>query len=431
MPDRHAANRSLPIPVAGGWDESPLDGDERRDRDGSSLVAPSEAADTSGVERSTPRISPWTILAVATGLGIFSSLQAYNYIQLFQPDSERPFYFLVALNVTYWYAWAILMPGMFWMARRYRFGRGTWRSAAAMHCLGVLAFTFTHAVLTISSRWLIIEMLGGGERLIGRPFSFQSSFEELFFLNFDWEMMTYWAVIGLSHALDFHRESQERELTSAHLQTRLAEANLQALQRQLHPHFLFNTLHTISALMHRDTEAADAMLERLSDLLRLTLDRVGTQQVCLKDELDFIDKYVEIERARFGDRLRVVVDVDPGILDASVPNLLLQPLVENAVRHGIAPKVGGGTVQIVARREGDRLQLIVRDNGFGLPADTLQAFNKGVGVSNTRSRLEHLFGDRHRFEFQRPQGGGLAVTIEIPFSMVGESPGASPMESVA
>jgi LytS/YehU family sensor histidine kinase len=300
-----------------------------------------------------------------------------------------------------------------------------------MHCLGVLAFTFTHAVLTISSRWLIIEMLGGGEKLIGRPFSFQSSFEELFFLNFDWEMMTYWAVVGLSHALDFHRESQERELTSAHLETRLAEANLQALQRQLHPHFLFNTLHTISALMHRDTEAADAMLERLSDLLRLTLDRVGTQQVRLKDELDFIDKYVEIERARFGDRLRVVVDVDPGILDASVPNLLLQPLVENAVRHGIAPKVGGGTVQIAARREGDRLQLVVRDNGFGLPADTLQAFNRGVGVSNTRSRLEHLFGDRHRFEFQRPQGGGLAVTIEIPFSLVGESPGASPMESVA
>ena len=128
-------------------------------------------------------------------------------------------------------------------------------------------------------------------------------FQELFFLNFDWEMMTYWAVVGLSHALDFHRESQERELTAAQLRTRLAEANLQALQRQLHPHFLFNTLNTISALMHRDTEAADAMLERLSDLLRLTLDRVGTQQVPLKDELDFLRKYLEIEQTRFGERL--------------------------------------------------------------------------------------------------------------------------------
>jgi signal transduction histidine kinase len=383
------------------------------------------------VERSRSRISPWRILAVATGLGIFSSLQAYNYISLFEPDRNRPLYFLIALNVTYWYAWAILVPGMLWMARRFPFGRDTWRRAVAMHCLGVLAFTFTHAVLVISARWLIIESLGGGEALIGRPFSFSRSFQELFFLNFDWEMMTYWAVIGLSHAVDFHRQSQERELTAAHLETRLAEANLQALQRQLHPHFLFNTLHTISALMHRDTEAADAMLERLSDLLRLTLDRIGTQQVRLKDELDFIDKYLEIERARFGDRLRVNFDVDPGILDASVPNLLLQPLVENAVRHGIAPKVGGGMVEIVARREGDRLRLIVRDNGFGLPADTLQAFNKGVGLSNTRSRLEHLFGDRQRFEFQRPQGGGLAVTVEIPFSLVSEISGGSPMESVA
>ena len=387
------------------------------------------------MERSVSRIAspinPRTILGVATGLGIFSSLQAYNYIQLFQPDHERPFYLLVALNVTYWYAWAILVPGILWMARRYRFGRSTWRSAAAMHCLGVVAFTFTHAVLTIGSRWLIIWALGGGEALIGRPFSFQDSFQELFFLNFDWEMMTYWAVVGLSHALDFHRESRERELTAAHLETRLAEANLQALQRQLHPHFLFNTLHTISALMHRDTEAADAMLERLSDLLRLTLDRVGTQQVRLKDELDFIDTYLEIERARFGERLRVTVDVDPAILDASVPNLLLQPLVENAVRHGIAPKVGGGMVEIVARREGNRLRLIVRDNGFGLPADTLQAFNKGVGLSNTRSRLEHLFGDRQRFECHRPQGGGLAVTVEIPYTVISEQPGGSPMESVA
>jgi LytS/YehU family sensor histidine kinase len=252
----------------------------------------------------------------------------------------------------------------------------------------------------------------------------------LFFLNFDWEMMTYWAVVGLSHALDFHRESQERALTAAQLEARLAEAQLQALQRQLHPHFLFNTLHTISTLMHRDPDAADEMLERLSDLLRITLDRISVQQVRLEDELEFVEKYLEIERARFGERLRVQFAVDPTVLDAWVPTLLLQPLVENAVRHGIAPKVGGGMLHIVADRDGDRLRLVVRDNGHGLPADTLHAFNKGVGLSNTRSRLEHLYGARHLFEFRRPEEGGLAVTVVIPLSVASESPDGT-MESVA
>src|SRR5258705_1699111 len=145
----------------------------------------------------------------------------------------------------------------------------------------------------------------------GKSADWWPEMQRLLFMNFDWEMMTYWAVVGLSHALDFHRESQERSLAAAQLETRLAEAQLQALQRQLHPHFLFNTLHSISALMHRDTEAADAMLARLSDLLRLTLERVGTQEVPLKEELDFVHKYLEIEQTRFGDRLRVTLAVDP------------------------------------------------------------------------------------------------------------------------
>ena len=242
------------------------------------------------------RISLVRIFAVATAFGIFSGLQAYNYITLFT-DRKQPFHILLALNITYWYAWAVLVPGMLWMARRYRFGRHTWKRAAKMHVGGVIVFTLAHALLWVTCRVFIMKALAG------RDVSWTMHFQELFFLNFDWEMMTYWAVVGLSHALDFHRESQERELTAAQLRTRLAEANLQALQRQLHPHFLFNTLHTISALMHRDTDAADAMLERLSDLLRLTLDRIGTQQVTLKDELDFLRKYLEIEQTRFGERL--------------------------------------------------------------------------------------------------------------------------------
>ena len=376
------------------------------------------------MERTPRRVSLLGIFGVATVFGVFSGLQAYNYVSLFT-ESATPFYILLALNVTYWYAWAILVPGILWLARRHRFGRHTWKRAAAMHAFGVLAATLTHAVLTVSSRVLIMKALAG------RDVAWWPAFHELFFLQFDWEMMTYWAVVGLSHAMEFHRESQERALTAAHLQTRLAEAQLQALQRQLHPHFLFNTLHTISALMHRDTLAADAMLGRLSDLLRLTLDRIGVQQVPLEEELDFVEKYLDIERTRYGDRLQVHFDVEPDTLAAWVPNLLLQPLVENAVRHGIAPRIGGGRLDIVTRREGDRLRVVIRDNGLGLPADTLDAFNGGVGLSNTRSRLEHLYGADHRFEFERPAGGGLAVTIVIPLALAGEAPGASPMESVA
>jgi two-component system, LytTR family, sensor kinase len=376
------------------------------------------------MERNTRRISLLSIAGVASAFGVFSALQAYNYVTLFT-DRKDSFHVLLALNVTYWYAWAVLVPGMLWMARRYRFGRHTWKRAAAMHGLGVLVFTLTHAVIVVSCRVVIMKTLAG------RDVEWWPAFHELFFLNFDWEMMTYWAIIGLSHALDYHRESQERALTAAQLQTRLAEAQLQALQRQLHPHFLFNTLHTISALMHRNTEAADAMLVRLSDLLRLTLDRVGVQQLPLQDELDFVEKYLEIERTRFGDRLQIHFDIAPDTMSASVPNLLVQPLVENAVRHGIGPKVGGGRVDVVARRDGDQLRLVVRDDGFGLPADALDAFNTGgVGLSNTRSRLEHLYPGRHRFEFLKPAGGGLAVTVLIPFVLAGESSGA-PMESVA
>ena len=387
----------------------------------------SGSVDISLMDWPSRRISLFRIFALATVLGVFSGLQAYNYITLFT-DRKQPFHVLLALNLTYWYAWAVLVPGMLWMARRYRFGRNTWKRAAAMHVGGVIVFTLAHAALHVTCRVLIMKAFAG------RDVSWWMYFQELFFLNFDWEMMTYWAVVGLSHALDFHRESQERELTAAQLSTRLAEGNLQALQRQLHPHFLFNTLNTISALMHRDTEAADAMLERLGDLLRLTLDRVGTQHVSLKDELDFLRKYLEIEKTRFGERLQVHIEVDLATLDAAVPNLVLQPLVENALRHGIGPKIGGGRVDIIARRDGQDLWLEVRDNGVGLTSD---AFHKGVGLTNTRSRLEHLYGDRYRFECHTPPGGGLLVTVVIPFSAEGTGqslalgPDRSDMESVA
>jgi two-component system, LytTR family, sensor kinase len=163
--------------------------------------------------------------------------------------------------------------------------------------------------------------------------------------------MTYWAIIGLHFAVVYARQARDRTIRAAQLETRLAEAQLQALQRQLHPHFLFNTLNAISALMHRDVEAADAMLAKLSDLLRMALDQPGVQEVPLKDELDFLETYLEIEQARFGSRLSVRFDIDPETLDAYVPNLLLQPLVENSIRHAVAVRIGAAEGPHAGRRD--------------------------------------------------------------------------------
>jgi two-component system LytT family sensor kinase len=390
------------------------------------LDASAATVDSSPVPRPSQQIRLSWIFGVATGLGAFSTLIAFSF-RFFFAGTKTPYPALVALNFSYWYSWAVLVPAILWVARRYPFERQTWGRAVAAHVPGVVVFTVAHAVLATACRFFTRWVFNGP----GTD-SFWWVLRNEYFFNFDFSMMTYWFLIGLSQAIDYRRQSAARALTAAHLEARLAEASLQALQRQLHPHFLFNTLHTISALIHRDAHAADAMLARLSDLLRLTLDRVGTQQLQLKEELDFIEKYLEIEHTRFGERLRVVFDIDPAVLDAAVPSLVLQPLVENALRHGIGPKVSGGRIEIVARRDtGGQLALIVRDDGYGVPHHELEALNEGVGVSNTRSRLALLYGERHRFEFRTPAGGGLEVTVAIPLTMLPEAAGPTAMESVA
>ena len=183
---------------------------------------------------------------------------------------------------------------------------------------------------------------------------------------------------------------------------------------QLNPHFLFNTLNTISSLMHKDVEAADRMLARLSDLLRYALESTDAQEVPLRQELDFLGGYLEIQQARFGERLTVDREIDPVTLDARVPNLLLQPMVENAIQHGIAPHARPGRIVLRARRHDGRLDLEVEDNGGGLPAG--ESLVEGVGISNTRARLQQLYGADHRFLLDKAPGGGLLVKILIPWN---------------
>ena len=393
-------------------DESTLIRDERphglRGPRANRLDRAATAPDSGSMVRSSGALRLRLIFGAATVLGFFSAFTAYYYVTTFGQRGKASFPFLLLLNLNYWYSWALLTPGILWLARRFPFERESWLRSVPVHVVGVFACTLGHVTLVLLGRGAIYASRGESQGV------WSSEFERLFFANFDWEMMTYWTIVVVSHALRYHYEAQDRRLRASQLETRLMEAQLQTLQRQLQPHFLFNTLNTISALMHRDVEAADAMLARLGDLLRLSFETLGVQEVSLEQELDFLRKYVAIEQARFRERLDVTFEVAPDALDCLVPNLLLQPLVENAIRHGIGPRIGPGHVLVRAARAGSVLELEVRDDGVGVPAAKLSDLEQGVGLSNTRARLVHLYGDHHRFEVRRPAGGGLSVVIAIP-----------------
>jgi LytS/YehU family sensor histidine kinase len=208
---------------------------------------------------------------------------------------------------------------------------------------------------------------------------------------------------------------KRREVREAQLETRLAHARLEALKMQLHPHFLFNTLNAVSVLVRKgENRAAVRMIAGLSDLLRLALDRSGAQEVTLEEEMHFLDRYLTIEKIRFGDRLRVSVDVPRDALDARVPNLVLQPLVENAIRHGIAPVPGAGRLDIRADVHGKTLRLRVLDDGAGVDGAPPASAGGGVGLRNTRERLRQLYGDRFRLELLPGRGRGTEAVLEIP-----------------
>jgi signal transduction histidine kinase len=279
--------------------------------------------------------------------------------------------------------------------------------AALVHLPGVALFSCAHIALMAAVEWWLAA--SAGNSLSWSLEVRRSALQEL-----DWEMITYWAIVGLSHAVLYYRESRDRALRGSQLETRLIRAQMAALQQQLQPHFLFNTLQAISTLMRRDVEAADRTLMSLSDLLRITLENAGQQEVTLRAELDFLSKYLGIEQTRFADRLVVRFDIDPEALDTLVPSLLLQPMVENAIKYGVALKAGPGHIEISARHDHGKLWIQIRDDGVGLSESGLAALQKGIGVSTTRARLQHQFGADFRFEFHR-QEPGVAVVIAVPW----------------
>lgn len=316
-----------------------------------------------------------------------------------------------------WYIWALFSPFILWLTRCYRFNAQGWRLALLVHLTAGVAFSLLHLELQA-----IVQQLTGWAN-IGQD-SVWSSFIYFLTKKVHLNLLTYAGIVGISHAAFYYRRYHEREAQAHKLEAQLARSQLQTLQMQLHPHFLFNTLHTISELIHSDPKAADRMVARLGDLLRLALEREAAQEVPLKQELEFLQKYLEIEQTRFHDRLVVEMDVDPQSLDARLPNMILQPLVENAIKHGLAARPGAGKIEIHARRDDGMLRVRVCDNGTGLPANW-QAIGvrEGIGLRNTRQRLAQLYGQRASFELRNRAESGLEVMLAIPYHEMSDAKG--------
>jgi sensor histidine kinase YesM len=303
--------------------------------------------------------------------------------------------------------WAMLTP-LVMLYTRYVHDRAGGRGRA------IAAHAAIFAVIHIVDAW-VYSVVSAAWSATPRPF------EQLVVSLTTVNAWTYAMVAVVTTLVDYHDALRERTVRAARLEAQLALAQFQALRAQLHPHFLFNALNAISALIHKDPARADRMLARLSELLRLAIETAGSPEVRLIDEVEFVKRYLEIERMRFGDRLDVRVDLPVETYDALVPNMLLQPLVENAVRHGVAPHPGPGRVQIRAERRGAHLDIVVSDTGKGIAPAPPNEKGSGVGLRTTRERLEKLYGSQQELALVNVPGGGFETRVVLPFRRDGES----------
>ncbi len=305
------------------------------------------------------------------------------------------------------YIWALLTPAILYFTRKFPFFEKRSRDVAIHFLLSLIFAVAQSALYVVTSDFLPIPAYGNetlAERLVGGVLR-----------NIHNGVLTYAVIVFVVLAINYYHRFREGELRASKLRSQLSEAQLQALKMQLHPHFLFNTLHAVSTLIHKDPEAADQMIARLSDLLRLVLENPARQKVKLSEEIALLEKYLHIEQVRFQDRLRIERDVAESALAAEVPNLILQPLVENAIRHGVSKKSGAGVVRLSAEKINGQLQLGVSDNGPGLQNDASEKIREGVGLQNTKARLEQLYGEKFSFELLEAAGGGLDIRIKIPY----------------
>lgn len=364
-------------------------------------VLPAEAAAAPAAPPRHRAVREWlAVAAVWTLVGVLAACQtALAHVYAGEPVQLGR---LIVIYLADWYTCAIFTPVIVWMVRRWPPERlGWWRSVAA--------YAPSLAVMVVAKYVVFLPLRG---LITGGPVP---TLAQQLAGGFFFEYIALASVLGMALALHYYRSVRARERQAAELEALLARAQLHALAGQLRPHFLFNALHGVSTLMHRDVDAADEMLSELSALLRSTLERDGVHEVPLHEEMATVRHYVQIMRVRFGDRLTVAEEIDPSARDALVPPLMLQPLVENAVEHGIARDRGAGHIWIRARANGDGCTITVADDGPGLLGGSDAAVREGVGLSNTRRRLRQLYGDAATLTLQTVGGRGTDVTLRLPF----------------
>ena len=371
--------------------------------------------------------SRWLLVAcIWTAMGI--GLGGQIHVMSLRAGKSGTWWGAILIGLTAWYLWAFLCPLIFWIAARFPLEGTIWRRNLAAHALAGPAVALIYSSLHL---WVTDTVLVGwlGDAAPFPPaWAVHAGVREGFFQRLGHNVSTrmffqlnnYAALVAIWHGLNYSRRLRERDEQAKELARHLTEARLQALRTQLQPHFLFNTLNAISGLVHQHPKVADEMISNLSELLRSTLGEGQAQEVSLRDELGVLGRYLDIEKVRFGDRLVVEEQIEPGVLDALVPSLLLQPLAENAVRHGIEPRRNVGRLRVEAFREGEGLVLRVIDNGRGLP-EAGTTVQEGVGLGTTRARLHELYGPAASLTLRAREGEGLVAEIRMPLRRLGSA----------
>lgn len=344
------------------------------------------------------------VAMVATAVGLWGALVLLFAAPL-ALTGPASWHQAVRFAVSFWVLWLFFLPAVAWLAFRFPIEQRRIVRNVGLHLLACLLVVGASRAAFRATDKLFPRALRSAP--LGPP-GFRAALD----------VLVYWSLVGVCQAITNFRRSQERERRAAELEARLTSAKLQALRMQINPHFLFNTLNSIAALVYVDPRAADEMLGDLNELLRCSLDSMEEQEIPLAQELEFIGAYLRIEQKRFGERLRLEQCVPDELMKALVPALILQPLVENAICHGVEPRRGPGLISIEAKQEDNHLHLVVRDNGRGLPpASSNNSGRRGIGLANTQARLQGLYGHNQSFSFGRAEPQGCRVDIHLPFHL--------------
>jgi two-component system LytT family sensor kinase len=354
-----------------------------------------------------PRVRVWSVLIlIYTALGFF--FFEYRYLDDLSRNREGTFGRRLLEEGTGVYTVLLLLPVVLRFARYYLFECQGWARRIAWHVSGAIVFSFLHTTLMAVSRWVLSPMFGMG------PYDY-GIMTYRYPMEFSNDFMGYTVIVLMYYSFHRYRMSQAEKLAAAELQAKLAQAQLENLRLQLQPHFLFNTLNTISSVMYEDVRAADRMITQLSDLLRLTLRASRSHEIPLTEELEITRLYMELMQKRYESKLRVTYAIDESLNNSLVPQLILQPLLENSLRHGMKSGITAMEISVAVHRENGSLVLQVQDTGAGIgEGGAAGVFGRGLGLSNIRDRLVQLYGDGQKFSIVNRPSGGVEVTLRLP-----------------